>query len=56
MNRTMLMIGLVVVLFAAIVFGVVTVASNTSTDSNTKNAVTPGPPLPPGVSAPARSQ
>lgn len=53
MDKTTVLLVLVVFFFAAIVFGAVTAASETATGSNTKNGVTPGPPLPPGVTAPA---
>lgn len=54
MDRTAWLLAMVVFVFAAIVFGAVTLGAESSDGSNTRNAVTPGPKLPPGVSAPAQ--
>lgn len=52
MNKTTWALGLVMLLFAVVVFGAVTVATPTAEGSNTKNGVLIGPPLPSGYSVP----
>lgn len=43
------LLGIVIVIGAAIIFGTVTAGNESSDGSNTRNGVTVGPPLPQGI-------